>query len=407
MNRLEYPIGRVLFQTQGWISHPRIARDGKSVAFIHHVYQNNDGGEVAVVDLEGRMTVLSPDWGTIRGLSWSPDDREVWFTAHREGAGRNLCGITLDGTLRPLLQVPGQLCIQDTFPDGRVLLTHSVERQAIMVKPPGEADERDLSWMDWSLVRDISADGQWILLVESGEGGGALGAICIRPTDGSPAVHLGDGNPFQFSPDGAWVVASSNVPGYPGKLALLPTGVGEPREVPTGTLACRYAQWMPDGKSLVVAATEGEQPLRLYRVDLETPGAVPVPVGPDGPVAAQFFISPDGRWLTVRAGDRPTMLYPVGGGDPVPIPSLKPDDEIQAWTMEAGAILVCAAGEMPARIHRIDLETGARTLFREIAPRDATGVNSMRGFRFTPDGEAYGYTFTVQLDDLYMLDRVR
>ena len=75
--------------------------------------------------------------------------------------------------------------------------------------------------------------------------------------------------------------------------------------------------------------------------------------------------------------------------------------------MEAGAILVCAAGEMPARIQRIDLETGARTLFREIAPRDATGVNSMRGFRFTPDGEAYGYTFTVQLDDLYMLDRVR
>jgi hypothetical protein len=101
------------------------------------------------------------------------------------------------------------------------------------------------------------------------------------------------------------------------------------------------------------------------------------------------------------------MLYPVAGGDPMAIPTLRPDDEIQAWTMEAGAMLVSTAGEMPARLFRIDLETGARTLFREIAPRDSTGVNSMRGFRFTPDGEAYGYTFTVQLDDLYLMDRVR
>lgn len=54
---------------------------------------------------------------------------------------------------------------------------------------------------------------------------------------------------------------------------------------------------------------------------------------------------------------------------------------------------------------RIDLETGACTLFRELAPRDATGVNSMRGLHFTPDGKAYGYTFTVQLDDLYLMDQ--
>jgi Tol biopolymer transport system component len=404
MSRLEYPVGRVLFETTGWLSHPRFARDGRSIAFIHHEYQNNDGGTVTLVDLEGNARALSADWGTIRGLAWSPDGQEVWFSAHPEGAGRNLISVTMDGRARPRLQVPGQLCIQDTFPDGRALLTHSMERQVLMIQTPGEPQARDLSWMDWSLLRDISLDGQWILLVESGEGGGAMGAICLRPTDGSPAVNLGEGNPFQFSPDGAWIVALASTPGYPGGLVLLPTGVGEPRPVPTGALTARFAQWMPDGRSLIIAAGEGDRPPRLYRVDLA--GGDPVPAGPDVLVQTPFWISPDGRWIAARAGDRPTMLYPTAGGDAVAIPGLKPDDEVQPWTMESGAVLVATPGEMPARIHRIDLETGARTFFREVAPPDGSGVYSMRGFRFSPDGQTYGYTFTVQFDDMYVVDRI-
>ncbi len=405
LNRLEYPIGKVLFQTAGWISHPRVSRDGRQVAFLHHEYIGNDGGSVTVVDSERRVSVLSEGWGTIRGLAWSADGREVWFTGHLESAGRNLYAVDLDGRLRPLHQVPGQLCIQDVFPDGRVLLTHSVERQAIMVQVPGEATERDLSWLDWSILRDISQDGQWLLIVESGEGGGPHGAICIRPTDGSGAVQLGEGNAMQFSPDGLWVLALQRTPGLPGAVVLLPTGVGEPRNIEIGAMECRVAKWFPDGKSILVLASEGEGPLGLHRVDLESGRRTPI--GPTENVGTSFEISPDARYVAAKAGDRPLLLYPVEGGEPVAIPGVRPDDMIQSWRGESGAILVAVEGEMPAKIQRIDLATGARTVYREIAPPDSSGVWSMRGFHFLPDGQTYGYTYLVQLDDLYLVDNLR
>ena len=36
---LEYPVGRVLYRTPGWISHIRIAPDGKSVGFLDHPFR--------------------------------------------------------------------------------------------------------------------------------------------------------------------------------------------------------------------------------------------------------------------------------------------------------------------------------------------------------------------------------
>jgi hypothetical protein len=407
MGRVEYPIGRVLFETAGWASHVRVSRDGARVAFIHHELPGNDAGSVTVVELDGRSRALSEGWGTIRGLAWSADGREVWFTAHREGAGRNLHGVSLEGTLRTLIAVPGQLCIQDVHPNGRVLLTHAMERQAIMAQAPGESSARDMSWLDWSLLRDLSADGTMMLIHESGEGGGPETAICLRPTDGSPAVRLGDGYPLQFSPDGMSVLCLQHGadPAAGRQLALLPTGVGSPSVIPTPGLTCRSAQWMPDGTSVLIAAMEPGRPLRLYRQGLD--GGERVPVGPEGPLVMPFFVSPDSRWVALRTGSRPWALYPLAGGEPRAIPALEPQDEVLPWTLEAGSILVHQEARIPARIDRIDLESGARTLWREIAPPDPTGMASMRGFRFTPDGKGCGYTFTMQLDDLYLLEGLR
>ncbi len=43
-NQLEFPIGKVLYQTAGWISHPRVSHDGTLVAFIDHSQRRDDGG---------------------------------------------------------------------------------------------------------------------------------------------------------------------------------------------------------------------------------------------------------------------------------------------------------------------------------------------------------------------------
>ena len=71
-NRLEYPIGKVLYETAGYISHPRISPKGDLVAFMDHQVQRDNRGWVAVVDRTGEKTVLSGEWGTEEGLAWSP-----------------------------------------------------------------------------------------------------------------------------------------------------------------------------------------------------------------------------------------------------------------------------------------------------------------------------------------------
>ena len=53
--------------------------------------------------------------------------------------------------------------------------------------------ERDFSWLDWGLIRDVTPDGQMILFDETGEGGGPGYSVYVRKADGSPAVRLGRG----------------------------------------------------------------------------------------------------------------------------------------------------------------------------------------------------------------------
>ncbi|MGC2057794.1 MAG: protein kinase [Candidatus Sulfotelmatobacter sp.] len=83
--RLEYPSGKVLYETSGWISHPRFSRDGKHIAFLDHPVFGDDLGMVAVVDLQGNHKQLSGTFGSTQGLAWSPDQSEIWFSAVKNG----------------------------------------------------------------------------------------------------------------------------------------------------------------------------------------------------------------------------------------------------------------------------------------------------------------------------------
>ena len=60
-----------------------------------------------------------------------------------------------------------------------------------LVHTGGAGEDRDLSWLNTSHARALSQDGQTLLFAET-----ALGtnyAACVRKTDGSPVVRLGDG----------------------------------------------------------------------------------------------------------------------------------------------------------------------------------------------------------------------
>ncbi len=145
-------------------------------------------------------------WGTVWGLAWAPSGEEVWFTGSKIGYGRYLTAVSLKGKERLLTREPGTLTIQDIGRNGQVILTRDVPRVGMVGLASGESKERDLSWLDWSAPKDLSADGKTLLFTESGEAGGENYSSYLRETDGSPAVRLGDGFGFALSPDKKFVL---------------------------------------------------------------------------------------------------------------------------------------------------------------------------------------------------------
>ncbi len=401
-HRLEFPPGKVLYEADGWIGHIRISQKADTIALIDHPQLGDDGGAVAVVDLSGKKTTLCTGWDSIQGIAWSPSGDEIWFTATRTGGDRSLYAVNLAGTVRLLARVPGELTLLDVGRDGNVLLTRGNDRAGMIGLAPGEAKERDLSWLDWSVPGDLSADGRTVLFAETGEGGGPKYAVYLRKTDGSPAIRLSEGIGAALSPDGKWALARPNV--IPSPLVLLPTGVGEAKPLTHDSINHLWVRWLPDGKRLVFSGNEAGHGFRLY---VESPGeGKPRPISPEG-VNPAVVISPKGDFAASVGPDHKVYLYPVAGGEPVLVPGAAPDEAPTGFSADGRFLYIFRFGEIPARVFELELSTGKRTLWKELVPADAAGIDTIRGITITPDAKAYVYGYIRTLSDLYLVEGLK
>ena len=411
-DRLEYPIGKVLYEASGgWISYPRVSPKGDFVAFIDHANQGDDSGSVAVVDLSGNKKRLTRDWYGTGGLAWSPDGREVWFTASEVGVDHYLSAVSLTGKERLVTRIPGTLVVFDIWRDGRVLLARAGRRREVMALSEGATKERDLSWLDYSYPADISADGKTVLFDEEGVGGGVqygnaqelTYAVYIRNTDGSPAIRLGEGGAAALSPDQKWVIIVT--PGSPAQLRLLPTGAGETLPLTNDSINHQWARWLPDTKSFVFSGNEPGRGVRLYTQDVS--GGKPNAISPEGVDAMAFAISPDGQLVAGIGPDQKGYFYPSAGGDPRIVNGMEPGDIPINWSQDARSIYLYRTGEVPAKVYRLELATGKKTVWRQIAPLDPTGVSTIGPILMTPDGKTYVYGFHRTLGDLYLVEGLK
>jgi hypothetical protein len=129
--RLEYPVGKVLYESAGWIDQLRLSADGRTIAFIDHPMFADDGGYAAIIPAAGgAVRRLSRLWADIHGLAWHPSN-EVWYTATDVGFDYSVYASTQAGKARQILAVPGGLILDDIAADGRVLVTHSNERTIV------------------------------------------------------------------------------------------------------------------------------------------------------------------------------------------------------------------------------------------------------------------------------------
>jgi dipeptidyl aminopeptidase/acylaminoacyl peptidase/predicted Ser/Thr protein kinase len=400
--RLEFPLGKVLYEADGWIGNPRVGPDGKTIAFVDHPQTGDDGGSVSVLDMAGKKTMLSDGWDSIQGLAWSPDGSEIWFTATRTGGDRSLYATTLAGGVRLLARVPGELTILDVGKEGNVLLTRGNDRSGMIGLSPGDAKEKDLSWLDWSVPGSLSADGKTVLFFESGEGGGPKYAVYLRNTDGSPAIRLGEGSGLSLSPDGQWALSRLNV--MPSPLVLYPTGVGEMKQLKPDGLNHVQAAFLPDGKTFVFSGTESGHGARLYLESLDD--AKPHAFSMEG-IAQGFVLSPEGGTVAARGPDQKIYLFSVGGGDPRVLQGVQPGEFPTAWSSDGKSLFVITRGQIPAQVFRIDVATGQRTFWRSFEPADSAGIDTIRGVLVSADNKAYVYGYSRTLSDLYQVQGLK
>ncbi len=404
-NRLEFPAGKVLYETASWISHPRVSPKGDLIAFLDHTARNDDGGSVDIVDLNGNKRTLSRGWRSERGLAWSANGDEVWFTAEAAGANRSLYAVTLSGKQRLITRMLGGMTLTDISRDGRVLIVRENERLQINCLPPGESKERDLSWHDWSSGRALADDGKTLLMALSGDAGGEFYSTYIRKTDGSAAIRLGEGWGLALSPDGKWVIASVSR-STPVQLVLLPTGTGEAKPLTNDAINYNNAQWFPDGTRLLLQGNEPGHASQLYIRDLA--GGTPRPITPEGlAIVTGNPISPDGKFVAGVDPDRKVWIYPVQGGEPRQVPGLTAGDLPLRWHADGRSLFVGRLGEMPAKVYRLDLATGRKELWKELMPADPGGVKYFSRIVLTPDGKSYAYSFYRSLSDLYLVEGLK
>jgi eukaryotic-like serine/threonine-protein kinase len=147
ITHLEFPAGSPIYEPQGWVSHVRFSPGGDWLAIADHV-PGGDDGRLVIIDPHGKRKASSSFYSSVEGLAWTPDGKEVWFSAVPAGSARSIYALDPSGKERLIYRSPGGLTIHDISRTGLVLLTTDKSRISLSALPPGETRERSLSWFD-------------------------------------------------------------------------------------------------------------------------------------------------------------------------------------------------------------------------------------------------------------------
>jgi serine/threonine protein kinase/WD40 repeat protein len=404
-DQIEYPPGKVIYSTAASINYLRFSPDGRSLAITEWPVRADDTGWVTILDTLGKKRTSSSQFASIRGVAWSPNSKEVWFTAARPDTIRSLNAISLSGSERLVYRAPSSLTIQDISARGTVLLTRDDVRWGITGKRLSDPSERDFSWFDFSLAMDVAPDGKTLLFEEGGGEDGSF-TMYLRRLDGSPAVRLGTGSAQALSPDGKWVLACTTK--TPRQLFLVPVGAGETRTLTNDSLNHTAAAWFPDGKRILFEGNEPGRPLRLYIQKID--GGPPIALTREGTSfvghqEGQHMISSDGNSIFARGLDGSAVIYELEDQSSRPPKGLGADDRLIRWSPDKDVVYVYI-GQFPAKIYRLNVRTGERVVWKELSTPDLAGLD-IYSLLLTPDGKSYFYTYNRELSTLFLADGMK
>ena len=291
--------------------------------------------------------------------------------------------------------------MQDISRDGKVLVHDNLPRGALIFGDLQAGRVRDLSWLDGSMLEDLSADGGRILFSELVHGQSSGGDVFVRRNDGSPALRLGEGEPLTLSPDGEWVATRSGDP--PRKIVLLPTGVGEAKTVPLGDIEALDATFVPGARRIAVFGTKPGVSNRVYLMDWE--GRDVRVLGPEDPATSPRF-SPDGKRAVILSRKSGMQIWNLDGGLPTDLPGIDGSSErVIQWSDDGRLLYVRSLWVLPVELRRYEIATGRKTFWQKLEPVDLAGVSGLERALVSRDGRYYAYSYwTKTKSDLYVID---
>jgi len=250
---------------------------------------------------------LLPDWTIPHGEccgTWMPDGKDYVFSAIREGTEevwvlRETAGLFHSRRRQPvrLAAGPYDFSLPVPSPDGRRIFVFAVQDREKLVR--FDTQRGDFVPLPFSGIHvAVSRDGEWVAYV------GNDGMVWRSRSDGTERMQL-TAAPLQsttprWSPDGKRVLFVGQSPDQLRTAFVVSREGGAPVPVGKG-LHGGFADWLPDGESIVLDSSESAgQNNEISVVHLGTGEISKIP-GSGGMVKPRW--SPDGRHMAAMSAD--------------------------------------------------------------------------------------------------------
>src|SRR5262249_16312573 len=148
----------------------------------------------------------------------------------------------------------------------------------------------------------------------------------------------------------------------------------------------------PDGRQLLFSGEDGEGP-KVFLQDLAGGPPRPMtPVGYENPCPA-----PDGAQFAARGAKDRIVLRRLSDSSTHDVPGQHPGRALLRWSPDGRWLFAYRQGDLPGRLLRIDLTTGAEEVLRTLMPSDSAAVWRIYPVVMSADGRHYAYSATQNL----------